>query len=124
MASADWPWDLAVIDFDGYTAGSAPDVERTPFEDGAVRQEETADSPMDNRSFRISVKQSNLVAFRAWLAANGAGWFNFRDFEDATVRERRIVGGRAAVQLRGVDGEYLDGELFWRAEVQLEALPD
>ena len=125
MAAIDWPWNLATIEFAGYTFGSGPDVDRTPFEDGAIRQEEIADSPMDNRNFRIKVKESNLTAFRTWLKNNGASWFNFRDFEDGTTRERRIVGGRRAVQLRGVDdGTYLDDEIYSQADVILEALPD
>ena len=120
MAVASFPWDLCRVDYGGYTIGADPDVERTQFDDGLVRQETNRTLPLELRSFRIIVKESNIAGFRAWLRANGNALFDFKNFETAAVVEAKIRGGYGSVQLTGVEGERLDGERIVEAQIELE----
>ena len=128
MATVDWPWNLATIRLADYAIVGGPPVRRTPFESGISRQARVANRAMKERTFQIDVKESNLVAFRAWLSANAHAAFNYRDFEDGegealdadATRDCTIVGGARAVELKHVEGQRLDGERFWRADVTLE----
>ena len=95
MAAVDWPWHLATIELAGYERGGDPDVERTPFEDGAVRQATTVSKSYETRSFTVAVKHSNKDAFQDWLRANTNTDINFRDFEGRNHSGRENPRGGA-----------------------------
>ena len=121
MAAIDWPWGLTTIEWQSYERGADPDVERTSFDDGSVRQARTVSKSYDLRRFTIVVKQDDKANFDDWLRSNGNDFFNFRDLEDRQIRDARIRGGRGSVRLIAVEGnQRLDGQRFWRGTVELE----
>ena len=119
---ASWPWDKVVIMQDDYGWELGPKNRRTAFEDGVAREEKIGTKPVKTRSFQIRVKQSNLAEVRTWLETNGDDEFEFRDFEDETVRGCHLVGGERSVAWAVGQG-LLDDELFWQADVLLESFP-
>ena len=121
MAAIDWPYALATIEWSGYERGADSDVERTPFEDGSVRQATLVSRSYELRRFTVAVKLSDHQAFEDWLRVNSNTTFNFRDFSDKVIKDVRLRGGRGTVTLRAVGGdERLDGEFFSRGTVELE----
>ena len=121
MAAIDWPHDLVTIEWAGSERGADSDVERTPFEDGSVRQSTLVSRSYELRRFSVAVKLTKQQAFEAWLRANSNATFNFRDWSDKVIRDVRLRGGRGTVVLRAVGGdERLDGERFSRGTVELE----
>ena len=120
MAAIDWPWNLVTILLAGFEYQPDPDVERTSFEDGSIRQATIRTRSYDVRRFEFVVMASNYDAFDAWLRANSNELINFRDPTDKVVRDVRIRGGRASVSLRAVEGQRLRRERFWRGSIELE----
>ena len=120
MAAIDFPYSLCTIEYPNFEYGADNDVERTPFEDGTVRQAQIVSRSFDTRTISVVVKQSDLSAFHAWLRANANSFVNFRDVSDMTIRDVRIRGGRAGVSLVAVQNQRLDGERFWRGQMTLE----
>ena len=121
MAAIDWPYHLATIEWAGYERGADSDVERTPFEDGSVRQATLVSRSYELRRLPIAVKLSNMDSFEDWLRVNSNNLFNFRDVEDRLVRDVKMRGGRGAVTLRAVEGTArLDKDRFFRGTVELE----
>ena len=128
MAAIDWPWDLCNIEMDGYVLAPDDNVRRTSFEDGFVRQARTNSNPREAKRFRIFLKESNLVAFKAWAKTYAHTWFNFQAPDDIltegdmTTKEYRVRGGYAGLAtLTRLDGRRLDGEYVWEnTNVELE----
>ena len=121
MASVDWPWSLVDIQWEDYETGPDPDVDRTPFEDGAVRQATTVSRPLESRQFNVIVKHSNKAAFDTWTRTNSNKWFNFRDVTDKAVRDCRLRGGRGSFKLRAApDTRRYQGDRYWTGTVEIE----
>lgn len=118
MAMIDWPWNLCTVVLEGYEIDQDEPVRRTEMDDGLVQQKTRFSEVFKLRSFDVLVKESDIPAFRRWVADNGNTFFNFRDFEDGTVRETRVRGGKIPLQRSG--SEWLDGERLYRGSVTLE----
>ena len=117
---AAWPWDLCKIRLADYQLGRESDVDRSVFDSGEISQLKKFTRGFQTREFEVMVKVRNVVAFRKWLDGNAHTWFDFRDWEDKTIRRVRVRGGAGAVALRVKDGERLDGERYLTSRVTLE----
>lgn len=125
MADAAWPGrtrtddGLCVVLRAGYAETIESNVRRTQFEDGGVAQKVAKSRDVMVRSFTFMVKDGDLAAFRAWLRANAADWFDFTDL-DQTEREVRVRGGVGGVRLEAETGSTFEGERFHRGTAELE----
>ena len=93
-----WP-SYARIVAPGYGLGVANDVERTPWDDGYVRQAKIYTASQGLRNTQAIIPGENIVTFRSWLASNAHIPFAWTDPEDGTSRQVRIVGGAGGVSL-------------------------
>ena len=128
MAAVDWPWASCTVRLSSYDIDEDENVRRTQFDSGLIQQKRISVRPMTTRTIEVLVKISQLAAWRQWIAANGADWFNFRDWEKtdyttdpptaAAVRDVRIRGGKIPLQF--IEDELLDGEEFFRGRATLE----
>ena len=115
-----WPSYVAV-EADGQVLAQDPDVRRTSFEDGAVRQEPSSSNALWTRRIRVLIdSDADLVRFRAWAAGNAASWFAWTDSEDGVKRRVRVRGGAGAIVYRALVSRSLQRN--WRAELVLEGL--
>ena len=122
MAAVDWPYNLVVMHFDGNRRGADTDVDRTPFEDGSIKQDKLRTRAFRTRQYSVSVKLSNLKNFEAWLNRYAHGLFNFRDIGSAAPTECSVRGGQGAIVLTAQRQENLrlDGERFYEGSVEFE----
>ena len=121
MAAVDWP-SYVVMHFDGNRRGSDTDVDRTPFEDGTIKQDKLRTRALRTRQYSISVKLSDLRRFEAWLATYAHGLFNFRDIASPSSTECTVRGGQSNVVLVAQRQENLrlDGERYYEGSVEFE----
>ena len=112
-----WP-DYAVIEADGYRLTRDPDVARTPFDDGMVRQEKRFTAALDTRRITALLADDNaLTRFRTWAEDHAHEWFAWTDTEDGVAREVRVRGGAGGIEYRArVDA----GARRWEASLVLE----
>lgn len=95
-----------------------PDVRRTTFGDGAVRQERVYTAAPVVRSIEARLdSDADLVRFRAWAAANAATYFAWRDPEDNVLRNVRVRGGNGGVRYQS---DVSGGVVAWTATMELE----
>ena len=115
--AAVWP-DYARIVAPGYGLGVANDVERTPWDDGYVRQARIYTETQDRREVRAIVPSANVVTFRTWLKANAHAFFAWTDPQDGTSRQARVVGGYGGVSL--IQTAVAGSAPIWEARFTLE----
>ena len=116
-----WPYDIARIQWDTYQTLADPAYERTPFEDGAIRQARVRSLPYEVSRFDFLVRVPDLPAFRAWRDGEGRGSFDFRDPGAGDMdRTVRIPGGPTSITLQGIGGVRLRGAPVMRGSVELE----
>ena len=71
-----WPVYAEVL-APGFRLGADEDAERTPFEDGMVRQEKRWTSALRTAQVVALVDADRLPDFRAWAAREAHLWFDF-----------------------------------------------
>lgn len=114
-----WP-AYANVEAPGYRLGQDNDVERTPLDDGFVRQELRYRSAQRTRQLRGWLKSdADLVRFRTWAAANAHLWFDWTDTEDGQMRQARVRGGAGGIRYTA---RVRDGVRTWDFELTLEGL--
>ena len=112
-----WP-SYARVEAGGYGLSQDPDVARTPFDDGLVRQERRYTAAFTVREVTAHlVDDADLVRFRAWVGANAHTWFTWTDPEDGTSREVRVRGGAGGV---AYTAHTAAGRRRWEARLELE----
>ena len=111
-----WP-AYAVIVAPGDAAGDAPDVERTEWDDGHVRQAKLYTADRQLRQVTALVPGAELAAFRTWLRTNAHTWFDVADIDGRTVK-MRVVGGAGGVAYSQVN--HAGAEALWEARCQFE----
>lgn len=82
--------------FDGYTERPAPAVNRTPMEDGMVKQAQTASRVLVTRPFKARIgSKAEHVLFETWFndtIHRGTDWFDMTDPKDGVVKQTRFKG--------------------------------
>ena len=116
MAAA-WPAADAPILAGDYTLGQDPDVARTPWDDGMVRQERRYSAALTVRQVTALIADDAALArFRAWARAQAHGWFAWRD-DDGVSRQARVRGGAGGIRyVAHVRG----GRRRWEARCEIE----
>lgn len=116
MAAA-WP-EYARIEADGYGLGQAPDVARTAFDDGLVRQEKlyTA-APALRRITALLDSDADLARFLPWAAEYAHRLFTWTDPEDGVAREVRVRGGAGGIAYRA---KVSGGRRRWELSCEIE----
>ena len=116
MAAA-WPAADAPILAGGYTLGQDPDVARTPWDDGMVRQERRYSAALTVRQVTaLLADDAALARFRVWARAHAHGWFSWPD-DDGVSRQARVRGGAGGIRyVAHVRG----GLRHWEARCEIE----
>ena len=115
-----WP-SYASIVAGGYGIGQDNDVERTPLDDGASRQEKRYRGAMKTRQVTgLLDSDADLVRFRAWADDDAHTWFAFTDTEDGTSRQGRVRGGAGGIRYRARASQA--GMRRWEFTLELEGM--
>ena len=112
-----WP-DYAQIVAPGYELGTDNDVERTPFDDGEIRQARIYTQARRTRRLTALIPADRLAEFREWAAAWAYRFFLWTDPDDRVARRARVVGGVAGITYR--QEAQTNGPAEWRASMVLE----
>lgn len=105
---------------DGRQEGQDQDVERSPFDDGMVRQEKRYRSALQTRQVRGWLEQGDYDTFRAWAEQNAHTWFDWRDLGRTATVQARVRDGAGGIVYTSRVGP--DGRLQWDFELTLEGL--
>ena len=119
MASIDFPWNIAKVRLEDYAPEFGRNVRRTSFDSGAVRQVAIESRGLFVREFRVDVAESDFEDFRAWVDANGAADFNWRDWTGGPLRDARIRGGRVTLAYAGAE-RIEDGARYLTGRITIE----
>ena len=104
---------------DGYESGQDADVERTPFDDGMVRQAKRYTAAMRVRRVTALLgSDADYLRFQAWARSHAHVLFDWLDPEDGTARRVRVRGGTGAIAYRARVGPSLARR--WEATLELE----
>ena len=115
-----WP-DYAAVEAEGYGARDGRSVDRTPFDDGLVRQERRYSSVMT--ALEITALLADDAAyrrFRAWARGCAHRWFAFTPPETGAVHRVRVRGGAGGIAYGARIGP--DGRRAWEATLTLEGV--
>ena len=106
---------------DGYGLVQDPDVERTQFDDGMVRQAKRWSAALEVRSVTALLgSDDDLVRFRAWARDYAHTWFAWIDPEDGAIRNVRVRGGAGGIRYTArVTGER---RRTWELSCALEGM--
>ena len=99
---------------DGFQEEPESTVRRTEMESGPAKQVPMASLGMVKRPINGQIEsRANYLAFKVWFKSDGAGWFDWRDPVDNTVKQARIVEGKyTATPLAALE--------YWRISMTLE----
>ncbi len=111
------PWPSFARFTAEYELGSDNDVERTEFDDGAVRQAKRFTSAQVVRAVTVELTPAELAQFRAWAAEEAHTFFTIVDPFDGEERQARVRGGKGGIRYRQV---ARFGQARWAAEMTLE----
>ena len=114
---ASWP-EYARVVAHGYRVAQDPDVGRTPWDDGLVRQERRFTAALTVRRVTAHLADDEkLTDFRTWADTNAHQWFSWTDPEDGTTREVRVRGGAGGIEYRA---RTAGGRRTWELTCELE----
>ena len=120
MSALVWP-AYAAIEADGYAVAGDRDVDRTPFDDGLVRQERRYASAMVALDIRALIAgDADLARFRSWAAENAHRWFAWIAPETGAAHQVRVRGGAGGIEYTARIGP--DGRRSWEAVLTLEGV--
>lgn len=120
MSALVWP-AYAAIEADGYGVAGDRDVDRTPFDDGLIRQERRYSSAMVALDIRALIaSDADLARFRAWAAACAHRWFAWTAPESGSLHQVRVRGGAGGIAYTARIGP--DGRRSWEAALTLEGV--
>ena len=95
MTALVWP-HYAAVEADGYAVTDDSDVQRTPFDDGLVRQERRHASALTALSITaLLADDADYRRFRAWAADCAHLWFAWAAPEDGAGVRHGSPGARA-----------------------------
>ena len=120
MTSLVWP-SYAAVEADGYAVRDDNDVERTPFDDGLVRQERRYASALTALSITVLLaSDAEYRRFRAWAGDCAHRWFAWTAPESGQVHRVRVRGGAGGIDYWARIGP--DGRRSWEANLTLEGV--
>ena len=115
-----WPSYVAV-EADGYGVRDDTDIERTPFDDGLVRQERRYASALTALSVRVLIaNDADYRRFRAWARDCAHRWFAWTAPESGDLHQVRVRGGAGGIEYTAQIGG--DGRRSWEATLDLEGV--
>ena len=115
-----WP-DYAAVEADGYAVSDDTNVERTPFDDGLIRQVRRHASPLTVLSITaLLADDAEYRRFRAWAAGGAHRWFAWTAPESGSVHQVRVRGGAGGIEYTARVGP--DGRRSWEAVLSLEGV--
>ena len=123
MLAAAMMTELEGVEAAALSMRAAPDVARTRFDDGAVRQAPASSGVVETWRLRALVKPGRLEAFRTWADAQGAGWFPFLapGVGSDPAFQGRFVGGAGRVSYQQTTPGA--GAARWTADMEVEMKP-
>lgn len=112
-----WPAYAPVV-APGYGLGQEPDVERTAFDDGAVRQAKRYTAALRVRRVTALLdSDEDLNRFQEWAAVEAHRFFDWTDPEDGNTRRVRVRGGAGGIRYTAAVSA---AGRRWQAELELE----
>ncbi len=115
-----WP-DYVAVQADGYAVADDPDVARTPFDDGLVRQERRFASALTALSLTVLIaSDDDYERFRAWTRDCAHRWFAWTAPESGALTQARVRGGAGGIAYTALIGG--DGRRSWEAALTLEGV--
>ena len=115
-----WP-DYVAVEADGYAVADDTDVERTPFDDGLVRQERRYASALTALSVTALITgDADYARFRAWARDCAHRWFAWTAPETGAQHRVRVRGGAGGIAYAARIGG--DGRRAWEATLTLEGV--
>ncbi|MDE0392824.1 MAG: hypothetical protein OXI57_12235 [Rhodospirillales bacterium] len=120
MSALVWP-SYAAVEADGYAVSDDTDVQRTPFDDGLVRQERRYSSALTALSITaLLANDTDYRRFRAWAGDCAHRWFAWTAPESGQVHQVRVRGGAGGIDYTARIGP--DGRRSWEATLDLEGV--
>ena len=115
-----WP-DYVAVEAEGYGVSDDTDVDRTPFDDGLIRQERRYSSALTALSATVLIESDgDYRRFRAWARENAHRWFAWTAPESGAVHRVRVRGGSGGIEYTARVGG--DGRRSWEATLTLEGV--
>ena len=113
-----WP-DYVAVEADGYGVRDDANVERTPFDDGLIRQERRYASALTALRLTVLIAaDDDYTRFRAWAGEFAHRWFAWSAPETGTVHQARVRGGAGGIDYTARVGP--DGRRRWEAALVIE----
>ena len=120
MSGLVWP-DYVAVEADGYGVADDPNVARTPFDDGFVRQERRFASALTALRLTVLIADDDDYArFRAWAADRAHQWFAWTAPETGILHQARVRGGAGGIEYTARIGG--DSRRSWEAALTLEGV--
>ena len=120
MAALVWP-DYVAVEAEGYGVSDDNNVDRTPFDDGLIRQERRYASAMTALSVTLLIaSDADYGRFRAWARVSAHRWFAWTAPETGQVHQVRVRGGAGGIDYSARVGG--DGRRAWEATLTLEGV--
>ena len=108
-----WP-EFVAVEADGYGVADDNDVDRTPFDDGLIRQERRYASALSALSITVLIaNDGDYRRFRAWAGGCAHRWFAWTAPESGSVHQVRVRGGAGGIEYTARIGG--DGRRTWEA---------
>ena len=122
MSAAGLVWPAyAAVEADGYTVADDNDVDRTPFDDGLIRQERRYASALSALSITVLIaNDGDYRRFRAWAGGCAHRWFAWTAPESGSVHQVRVRGGAGGIEYTARIGG--DGRRTWEAALVIEGV--
>ena len=115
-----WP-DYVAVEAEGYGVSDDNNVDRTPFDDGLIRQERRYASAMTALSITALLESdADYGRFRAWAREYAHRWFAWTAPETGAVQRVRVRGGAGGIEYAARIGG--DGRRSWEATLTLEGV--
>ena len=115
-----WP-AYAAVEADGYGVHDDSNVDRTPFDDGLIRQERRYASALIALSITaLLASDADYARFRAWAGGCAHRWFAWTAPETGAVHQVRVRGGAGGIEYTARVGG--DGRRTWEAALTLEGV--